>query len=109
MLCHASPPSQPLPPGPAALPGLQNPHLPKAQGSHKRVLQRGRTTEKQWPKIKHVPLQEWPDPGRAPDTEALSQCRPHTCEGKGTQSRACTDPAAVAPSPLQSHNCLKSA
>lgn len=72
VLCCALPPSQLLPPGPAALPGPPNPPLPKAQGSQETVLQKGRTTEKQRPKMKCVPLQQWPDPGRAAATEALS-------------------------------------
>lgn len=73
-----------------------------------RFSERGRTTEEQQrPKIKGVPLQEWPDPGRAPHTEVLSCHRPHVCEGKGMHSRAHAVPAALPPSPLQFHNCLK--
>lgn len=93
-LCCALPSLQPLLAGPAALAVPPNPPCPKHRTARRGFAKRGRTTEKQWPKFKHVHLQEWPDPGRAPDTEALSCHRPHMCKGKGTHSRTHAVPIA---------------
>lgn len=104
-LCHVLPPLQSLLAGPAALAVPLNPPGPKHRAARRGFAKRRRTTEKQRPKFKHVYLQEWPDPGRAPHTEVLPCHRSHMCEGKGTHAVL----IAPSPSPLQFHNCLKSA
>lgn len=101
--CCASPPSQPPLADPAALPRPPNPPLAQSTGQPGEGSQKGtellRSSNQ---KLSMSLLQEWPDPGRAPDTEALSCHRLYVCKGKGTHSQAHTVPASPGAPPHSS-------